>query len=285
MHAKRVDSNMKRFIVFLCLLGIMLTLCCCNNTKEKEAPSNNSLAYTIKEEDGNYYIQFDENASYSASANSTQIGKHTPKFNSVSELKTTIETGNFSQEDLAYLQKRSKNGITALGHPDNLYDVTLPSGLDATGVYWEVDGYLVDINWGRNEYEHGSVTIELDETAYTQAFEQFCNYKSAADIIISETTLSDRNASELIYTNVSGKYRLLNYQLTNKNKIIYIQELYCLETYVPDSFHWTISESVPFIVKTFCDEGPVQWYTHFTGFEERPTVQWLSSIGTKKVTD
>ena len=277
---------MKRFIVFLCLLGIMLTLCCCNNAKEKEAPSNNSLAYTIKKEDGNYYIHFDENASYSVSTNDgqTQIAGHIPKFSSVSELKATIETGNFSQEDLAYLQKRSKNGITALGNPDNLYDVTFPVGLSATAIHWYINSYSIDTNWGRNEYEYAIMKVYLDTTIYDEMFEQFCNYKSAADVIISETTLSDRNASELIYTNKLGKFKRLIYQISTESGNLYIQELYCLESYEPD-FHWTISESVPFIVETFCDEGPVQWYTHFTGFEERPTVQWLSSIGTKKVTD
>lgn len=277
---------MKRLFAFVCILAIALAAFGCSIIDKTDSVVKNAISCTIKEKDGIVYMYFDENNSNSSPGNytQTQTAGHTPAFASVAELKAAIKTGSFSQEDLQFLQSRSTDGVLALGNPNAIYDVKLPDGLNTTGVQWAINWYSVDTNWGKNEYEHATMRLYLDQAVYDEEFEHFNNYKAGANSVISEATIDDRSALELIYTNSLGKYKRLVYQLSTDSGDLYVQELYCLESYEPD-FHWTVSESVPFMIRTFCDEGSAQWYAHFTGFEERPAVQWFHSLGTKQITE
>ena len=277
---------MKRLIAFACVVAVMLSICGCGNTKEKTLEEASPCV--LKKENGKFYLYFSEESMENANLNNvnTQIAIRSPTFSSVAELKTAVETGNFSKENLAILQDRAINRSLEIADPGKFYDAILPTGLETEKIVWGFTYYGVNINWGTNKFGTGAVVIDMEGDYHDAEFERsFVNYKSGAKTPISDRIIEDRNAREFIYTVTTGKYKMLLYQIENGDRLLYVRELYCLDYNEPEYLSGYMSETIPRSIRIFCKEEDVSWFAYFSNFEERPSIEWLTSFGVKKLAE
>ena len=277
---------MKRFIIFTCIIAIALSILGCG--KEESEQLTKAAPYELKEENGKFYILFLEEYLESkktgnvTSGASTQIAADSARiFSSVTELKNDLETGNLSETILASLSRKAKNGVLEIPDPDKICDVVLPTGLDVVSVFWNITSYEIQLSWDSNKNtEWTFITVDLEGDLYDTQFNKYIvNYADAASVVISDRTIEDRNAREFIYTNNSGKYKQFLYQIESDGRTLYIQEMYRLES----NYDRFVSETVPENVQILCKEDGVSWFTYFNGFEERPSIEWLTSFGVKSL--
>ena len=282
---------MKRLIAFICIAAILLGISGCGKTEKEGNLTENAATApcVLKEENGKFYLQFSESSATNTTFNNinAQIAVSSPTFSSFADLKNSIETGSFSKANLEILQKRAKNGILEIPDPSKLHDVALPAGLAIKKIVWEINSYDFSVSWGNNQnYDFGFVTVDMDGGDHDYRFnENFINYTNAADSVISDRIIEDRNAREFVYTNSTGKYKQLLYQLENNGETLYVVELYCLEYNYASLTPKYLSDTIPLTVQTFCKDEDVSWCTYFEGFEERPSVDWLKTFGIKEITD
>lgn len=288
---------MKQFIVFICLITILFTISSCGkNTTgyvESPPPKEETHAYMLKKENDNLYMHFSEeflkktkNISGIPIEGSVQIAVRKPRFSSVAELKDTIATENFSEDMLKALVSEAKNGVLEIPYAGEICDMVLPNGLKTETVIWGGIWYELDLDWGDNNYDAGYICVDLNGSRYDNYFNNtIVNYTAGAKTVISDRIIDDRNAQEFIYSNNTGKYKKLLYQIKDNGRVLYVLEHYYLDYYNFEHFDGYLSETTPLFVQTFCQEDGVCWNTCFKGFEERPSVEWLTSFGIKEITE
>ena len=267
-----------------------------NTTKPPIENPVTPAPYELKEENGKYYMHFsDEYLKSIASGDalvpdgSSQIlaPSKTLKFSTVSEMRIAFESGAFSDENLAALARRAVDGTVEIPDPNKLLAPDLPAGINVKGVWSNLTYYDIAISSSYNcesencHYDYFKIDFEGEQ--YKDYFEYYIvNYKTGAKTIISEKTIEDRNAIELVYTNSTGRYKKLLYQLESNGRTLHIAELYVMEHTSPDLHHY-MSDTIPTNIKIFCEEDGVSWFVDLEAFAERPSVEWLSSFGVKEI--
>ena len=266
------------------------------NTTTPQGTPITPAPYVLKEENGKFYMHFSEEYLESVGSGvafvpgmNMQIAapSKTLKFSTVSEMRIAFETGAFSDENLAALARRAVDGTVEIPDPNKLLAPDLPAGINVKGVWSNLTYYDIAISSSYNcesencHYDYFKIDFEGEQ--YKDYFEYYIvNYKTGAKTIISEKTIEDRNTIELVYTNSTGRYKKLLYQLESNGRTLHIAELYVIEHSYPSHFHY-LSETIPTNVKIFCEEDGVSWFVDLEAFAERPSVEWLSSFGVKEI--
>lgn len=97
--------------------------------------------------------------------------------------------------------------------------------------------------------------------------------------------VSDRNARLVRKYNGAYESMSLCYSIKTTEGIIYVKEEYKTKYYNTGGATLKESETVPEEVYLFINEGDAYFYGSFYGWEERPSMEWLTSFGTKKLPD
>lgn len=265
-----------------------------NATTPPAATPITPAPYVLKEENGKFYMYFSEEYLKSIRSGATLLPgmqitapSKTLKFSTVAEMKIAFETGTFSDENLIALARRARNGVVEIPDPNKLLAPDLPSGIKVEGVWSELTYYEIAISSSYNCKSDNChcdyFIIDFDGERYEDCFENYIvNYKAGAQIVISEQSIEDRNATELVYTNSTGKYKRLLYQIESNGRTLHIVEHYVIEHSYPGHYHY-LSETIPANVRIFCEEDGVSWFADLEAFEERPSVEWLTSFGVKSL--
>lgn len=275
---------MKKMI--LCILTLLMagTFCSGCNAKSTVYKADD---YTITQIDGKYYMNFYEKYEPPAESVSSSCAiADYPKFTSVSEMKTAIETGNFSESELETLRMNSysadskENGTLEICNPAALYDLAFPKSEDfyLSHIIWYGTSYSFELRGsipGYLKYTNSEVFSKKFQAQYTNFFEQ--NQIE----LISQETVSDRNATVYTYKTFAGKFLSVRYTITGSGKTMYIDENYIIEWYRQDS-PASVSDTVPHVIKVWCIDNGNYLYGGFREFTERPSVAWLTSFGLRE---
>lgn len=253
-------------------LVVALLLCSCSADSAEMNPK-----YTIFEKDGKMYMEFraEDTETADTSAHKTEnIAIEYPHFDSISEMREQIRSGNISSDHLNSLRLAAENNVLEIWPINELFDVVLPSGLEYESISWLGNAYSFQIRTGGF---HGYVMC-CNEEYYTREYnEKFAYTLRSNATLISETVAADRNAQVIHYKNNTGEYKAVRYEITTAQGSIYVYERYCVDYYI-GGVDMDVSESIPNVVRIFGNEGDRYFFGWFSGFEERPAVDWLSSF-------
>lgn len=273
-----------KFIAVWCL--IIMLLCACST----ETLVGNEK-YKIFEKDGNFYMEFQsnrtvENQTKSESSHlSVCISKSYPKFNSISDMQAKILDGDISDEQIAVLQTDGTNNILEICNPNNLYDLALPKNLAYDYILWYGDTYSFEI---KDDSFMGYVFYSNEEE-YNREFSENYYDSLKKHSIISDIAVSERNARVVHYMTHTGEFKDLFYTIsTAYGDTLHVREEYVLRYFgdekVTDKLLDKVSEAIPKSISIFGSNGTNYYYGWFSGFEERPSVEWLSSFGLTPIT-
>lgn len=257
--------------VIITLLVITTLLCACT------AGSNEK--YTIFYENGKCYMEFPKDTAATKetdSALSGNIAIEYPSFDSVAEMKEAILGGNVSDRELYALRVQSTDDVLEICDPNKLCDLTLPDSVSIRSVTWRGDHYSFGI---KGNLARGYVMC-VDEESYNQNFSyHYLNYPdSKFHSVNSDTTTSERNARLVDSDTSQVNFKTLLYELpTTSGNTLYVQEQFLLRWFNDPTGE--TSETIPDQIRFFGNWNGNYFYGWLHEFEERPSVEWLSSFG------
>lgn len=267
-----------KFIVTWCLIVILL--CACST----ETLTSNKK-YKILKKDSNFYIEFQSNQTAEEQSEnvlshlSVGISKSYPKFNSISDMRAKILNGDISDEQIAVLQTDGTNNVLEICNPNNLYDLALPKNLAYDYILWYGDTYSFEIE----DDSFMGYVFYSNEEAYNQEFsEKYSDFLMEKHSVISDTVISERNARVVHSMNDAGEFKNMFYTIsTTTGDTLYVKEEYVLRYFGDETLTDTyeVSETIPANIRIFGSNGTYYYYGWLKGFEERPSVEWLSSFG------
>ena len=259
---------MKKCICFIIIL-LLVSLCGC---AEKEILSND--IYTIREtNDGECVMSFHKQLAYPNKG--LQASEIPPKFifDSLGDMKRTIEEGAFNETSQKNIQKFFGNNSTevAICNINALSDAKLPESCTSNTVHWYGSTYSIDVGDGEI---YGNVKVTTK--ALVDWEEESWGNRTASNTaisIVSEGTDPARNAAVIVFdaVTVGERWKEIRYNYTSGDTSMVILERYlCSE-----------SETVPQAAYLWGQSNGEYFIVYLYGFTERPSYEWITSFGLK----
>lgn len=256
------------FILIMCLMAF-LTGC---------ADSDDGPLYQIKKENGQYYLCFTRDEYPQA-----QKPVMAPSYSSLAEMKETLLSGELDDNYIYSLWEEYSGEKVPIYNLDQLYEFQFPGMND--------EGSKVSVKWGINltfywyyvktDSSSAQVRIAIPQSAYDEIYTR--EHDTRAYTVTSVETAVDRNATVTNLYNDSGYYRRVEYELSYPDKQLIIQENYLLT----DRVDQVASDVTPYLLRVFGDQHDLLFYIFlkYDVAKERPSTEWLSSIGLVKTND
>lgn len=267
-----------KFAIALCL--IVSLLCACGQPNSdipiEDGVYSENESYKMYIEDGKWYIEFFEPSdaeNNSSKETSLEVSPSPPVFDSAADMKEMLTReelpDSLVQQLKAMLDGRKR---LELSDPNKICELRTPKGVTYNKVILGVNGYYFRFRKG----DFFGV-VYCSKASYDWYFEK--NYLKAVGedyAVHSDTTTEDRSARVVHSSNANCEQKKIFYTISSEKS-----EIIVVETYVHEFFFDVdekVSETVPYSIELWGSDGTNYWYGCFYGFEERPSVEWLSSF-------
>lgn len=257
------------------VLFMLLALCLSACSKQQSIKNEK---YTIFHKDGKCYIEFHIEFSPPQSQQdgfSANIALSYPEFNSIEDMRQRIQNGDLSDGELYALSRMGTAKTVEIVDIWNLSDVYLPESLSYDKIIWAGSVCSFEFFMGDEPCSVQVCTKETFDTRFEEDYTNVINNPNRS--IMSDTTISERNARAIHYMNPTGIYKEICYSLSSASKKVTVLEHYTQERYnavEPEVF----SDSIPDLIKVFGTDNSSYYYTFLRGFTERPSEEWLLAI-------
>lgn len=252
--------------------------------------------YAIVHNDSEYHLYFRGSyRSFNTKPKLNNDGLHVAapsvKFASFAEMKSDIQSGNFSKSEMGNIArfKRNSQGYVQAVNPAELYEPFFPAAfeLDLSYITWRGNGYSVVYNWQDSEKTEANVLFWSKEFFEKEVDRLFTDHVQSLKDVSSNvnihyvTTEESRNATIVQYTSSAGMdFRTILYSINKNGKSLYIMETYCLDNKGNDFFK--VSEETPHKVDIYCSEHGKYFLASLRDLSARPTMEELSAVGLRK---
>lgn len=264
---------MKRKIVTV--LFVLLALCLSACSKPQSVKNEK---YSIFYKDGKCYIEFHIEFSPPQSqldGFSANIALSYPEFNSIEDMRQCIQEGDLSDGALYALSQMGTAKTVEIVDIWNLSDVYLPEGLSYNKITWDGPTCCFEFSIGDEPCSVQVCTKECYDTLFKQQYINVINNPNRS--IMSDTTVSERNARVIHYMNHTGIYKDVCYILSSESWKASVLEHYTQERFNADEAE-VFSDSIPDRIEIFGTDNSSYYYASLFGFTERPSEEWLSAI-------
>ena len=263
---------MKKLFHLTAVVLVLLLLSSC-------APSG----YKLMQENGSYYVQLtadeiSENINSSALAPKTSI-----EFSSFEEMQQDFKTGNFTKEEISILRLGADtDGKINLNFAlDAPLEAVFPAsfGFELKCISLKYGGKY-DLIYRKPDSTRSNTVVSRSkdyweseyERAYVDPVQNLRNVSSFT-VINSVTTETERNATVVSYTTLSGdNIKIFVYTITKSDKILHIYETYRLDE----------SETVPQYISILGYDAGEYFEIYLPDLSARPTLDELSVIGLRE---
>lgn len=261
---------LKRILVLLIICSTIICGTACD-----KAP------YDIITKDGKHYIssnlstqnkQAESDELYASIVNAIGI-----YFTDVGQMKMRIKNCDFNDQELAAIQYNCRgDGLWEICDLNNLCDAKTPQDVAVEGVYWYGNSYSFKLDY---QLASGCSFSCPDPETYNYSFQEYyadCPRSLELAREFWDEKISDRNATQTFYQTDAGDFKLIKYEIREKNRTLYVAENYCLASY---ERYLEASDSVPQFINVFIEENGTLCSIRISEPEDRPSVEWLSSFG------
>ena len=263
----------KRLFVMWCL--VLSLLCGCGST-----PAADEVNFRTYQKDNRWYMEFlspVEDESFETSENAS-IAVSYPCFDHVSDMQKMLKSGKIPEGYVEVLSNFGKEKTIEICNPNKLYDLTLPNSLIYDNVVWYGDYYSFEFV---QEDFIGYIYCVNQEQYNRKLNEVYVGFPNENHTVFNDDMVEERNARVVHSVTNSCQLKTILYKLTLEEYEIYIVEEYYIKWFAgkqPNGRFGRESESAPAKVSILGNDGHNYWFGWFMGFEERPSVEWLSSF-------
>lgn len=260
------------------LLGILLVICLllsgCGAASEPGVEVLSNAQYSIMERNGEYYFDFKEDVDQSTANGQMDAaipGSDGFIFGSVKVMRDRIVNGGFSAANLSAMSGWAKtaDGKVAVCDVNALWDAYLPQDMPLACVRWFGRDYSFvfenDDLEGRLYFATESIYRRMQQIYELEETEN-CKF-------ISVEQVAERDATVITFeSQVASSGKQISYTYTENGFTVTIFEEYLYDY---------SDETVPFIVIGMAEGNGIYYYWSVGGFTERPSYEWIKSIGLK----
>jgi hypothetical protein len=292
------EPDMKNKNMLCVLLCVALFLCGCApavnlpTTTVKSAATEEPIPTTttpprvsITVENGQYLLEFAEGNSAESSGGSSSIGGvqelDIPTFSNLSQMKTAIEQGKFTESQIKAIKtyKKDASGKIKICDLNNLYDATVPDGFGREYIAWNGTSYNMDY-----VHENGITFMGVDIfdlASYEKSYKE--EFSKVSQKYALSTTEPERNAE--VYVGTPGKvtYKYVRYTIVDGNKTLNVLEIYYVGVREgvanPEIYTQYICEDVPNNIRIWGEQDGVKFTVGLWYPKERPSMEYLSQFG------
>ena len=266
------------------VLGFLLVLCLllCGCGKTNAAPGVEVLSndqYSVMDRDGEYYFDFKEDVDLSGGGQQTGAanpGSSGVNFGSVKAMHDRIVNGGFSAATLSGMAGWAKttDGKVAVCNVNALWDAYLPQDLSVAHVNWCGQTYAFVL---QSDDLEGRLCLTT-ESGYQRMKEIYEIEETNNLKFTSVEQVAERDATVITYeSQVASSGKQIRYTYEKDGFTVTILENYF--------FDYSETETVPFIVNGMAEGNGIYYYWSVGGFTERPSYEWIKSIGLKPYTE
>ena len=258
-----------------CLLILFALLICVGFAACADANKD----YSLSQENGQHYLVFDDITKYErVPEEGVNIGVDAfVSFSSMTEFRDAVIKGDLTDHQKTTIANhfpKDENGNILICDMNNLYTPTTPGSNNMGNVIWNGQRYSVSLTLDNGvDCGYGN----LPEKDYQSKYQQdYVNFLSNNNITVTSQTVDKNGKTITRYDTDAGTYKSIQYTLTEGNKTIAVDKLYCLKTNNSSS---DTSGSIPYRVTLYCTEGDQYYIFVLSDFDIAPTDQWLLKFG------
>lgn len=276
---RRIVNLMAGLLVLAMLSG------CAGAGADEPTTKPTQRPYEIVVENGEYYLILDDDLPEfywgpgPESGVMAQIVGPGIRFDSLEELRSDIETGNFTENELSNISGFDSDGDLRVRIFDNLYDIVAPEELEKYRLNWKGISYNILL---RNGAMQANVSFINQET-YNKTLSKYANFENEDGIKLLEKFFEeDRNATVLTYNTSEREedwgriYTKKLYSLNQGEKSLLINESYRVGGSGQEE---DFSETIPDSVRIYGEENGIYFEVFLDNLSERPAVDWLLKWG------
>ncbi len=278
-----MKTKLRTIICIMLTALICLSLFACakgsgdgNSTSESSNVTENNPDYTLKSENGEHYIVFDDISKYEKNDGSSGMIMGELEFSSMRELKDTVtnnKLSDYQKKTVARAFKRNDSNEVLTCDFNNLYVPTTPAEASIDSVYWSGQSYAFSMLFADNACGYlYYITRDSYDNLYRSEFEDFFENKL---INISEIDDSEEGKTVIYYSTSTGHFKRIRYTLQN-NKTMVVDKKFCLEI---NHDMAEASDTVPQSVNLYCNEGNSWYRLYLYNLTTDPTDEWLLDFG------
>ena len=290
---KKIHINI--VIIIALILYVVLCMASCNNINS--VSENSDAEYTteisIKDnedtniypknywlicDNGEYYLQFDDNSEISYSDNSNCEEVPSLKFDNLDIFVSTIRNADFSQEQLkAIANFPKKDGKIKIFDVNNIYYPTINGEMaDITRIYWtEGTGYSY-------LFEYNDVVFSartLSKTRYEEEISNISSILENANEVFCDSVLDDGKRVIEYKTAFIDKMKYVEYTYSYESRIVTLKKTYILSDNRDDHF---VSDNIPYIIEIVCCDGDLYYFMDISQLTEDIPDEVLISFAMEK---
>lgn len=197
------------------------------------------------------------------------------KYDSAAQLQKMLKSKKIPEKYIQDFTYCYEDRIIEICNPYEICDLRLPEGIVYDCVYWYGDYYSFSF---RSEKIEGKVDC-IDFDSFMVWFEkEYANVISENFTVLDDTKVEDRKARIIHYTTSAVEQKIILYKIETDTLDIYVHENYLLKDFSPSVLGSSESETVPRWVYILGTDGTNYWHGYLDNFEERPSVECLSSF-------
>lgn len=254
----------KKICLILCVVLTFLTLSAC--TSSAQAAKN----YTLIQENGVYYVDMNLGPSPEDDNFVNPIGGRL-YFDSLDEMVHSFQTGNFSEEAFAELERfpRENDGKIPVPNLSELAEPVVPASLGAYKIH--VSGVSWSFYYNPDGAENAQFFIS-EKKYHDERVEEFLNYEMelANRDRLAITEVADRNATSYTWFTDSTSCKHILYMISTDETVYYVQEVY----------ENMGSQEISFFYLWFEYQGEYVYVT-IDQPSERPAIEWITAFSVK----
>lgn len=280
---KKIISIM---MVVVSLLCVGLTGC----TAKQETKQYTTDLYTINVCGDSCYILIDEEKWNEKQENSLmqdcEVAVY-PEFTTMKEMRQAIITGSFTEREQEQLMKimklaeRNADGGIEIFNVDKLNECVLPSGMNVEYILWMARSYYFHVS-GPGKITGGFYCVNK-EVFDNDMNTQYRSFLVNEYLTVTAQEFDEEREATVYYTanGSGGKSKYCCYEILEGTKRIVVEESYLLES-ATERGKGKESDMVPDQVTIWIEDEVGYAFALLFGFEERPSVEWLSQFGLRE---
>lgn len=282
-------------MIIALILYVVLCMASCNNInsvsenpdteytteigiKDNEDTNIYPKNYWLICDNGEYYLQFDDNSEISYSDNSNCEEVPSLKFDNLDIFVSTIRNADFSQEQLkAIANFPKKDGKIKIFDVNNIYYPTINGEMaDITRIYWtEGTGYSY-------LFEYNDVVFSartLSKTRYEEEISNISSILENANEVFCDSVLDDGKRVIEYKTAFIDKMKYVEYTYSYESRIVTLKKTYILSDNRDDHF---VSDNIPYIIEIVCCDGDLYYFMDISQLTEDIPDEVLISFAMEK---
>ncbi len=280
-----MKSYLQKLLLCILICFMLLSMAACQDPENSSPLEMENEYYRLDKENGKWYLEFKDEAKIPDVDDLEGYKGNFIKFDSVADFYERLLYTGLSKGALAYAKEyfwRDDSGRILMLDIEDLYTMVFPcdcTEFSSRKIEWKGANLKMIASCEHASYIMilpSEVLFNGKETGYEEMYSAMFDNTTRWDkrILLSEekTAVRDATVYQWRYESSENVHWWVDYVLMRDGKKVYVHETYSDKA-------WQNENRQPSSVALCIEEGNVRYYCLVSRIQDRPTAEWLLSIG------